>query len=1063
VVRVVGIGSSAEGLSALKSFLGALPEASDTAFVLVPHLAPDKTSHLLEILRRGATLPIESADAGTRIRPGRIYVLSPDRELSVEGGMLRTADLPDRNYGRTTIDVFFRSLAEAYGPDAVGILLSGADSDGTEGLGRIREEGGVTMAQDPEEAGFRDMPQSAIDAGVVDIVAPAAELAAEVEALVGHGAQEEGADWPDPTEVRPGSRELLACVERQTGEDLSFLSKRLVARRAQRRMHRVGTDDLAAYINHLADHPQEIVALRDALLVRETWFFRDPEVWKTVRQEVLPELFRERAAGETLRIWVPGCSTGEEAYTVAMVLHAYAATIDDPPGIKVFATDLDAEAIREARLGSYPSTVSEDIPSEYFDTFVRDGDGRCEIDTQIRQPVIVARQSLLTDPPFSRLDFVSCRNVLRYMNPAAQADVLQLLSHSLRPGGYLLLGASETPIAESELFEAVDLTHRIYRAPRLSEADRRADRTAVQGRGGGDSTLAAFLNTDPIPSPLAERRAQGDATSRGIEQVHRRAVLETTGLASLLVDREHRLMHAIGDTDQFLAVGEGTYSGDLVELVKPRLRSAVTSLLLRGFDEDPGVTVVRTLDADPSAELPPLHMAARRLDATDVGRELLEIIIRPVPEVDESAGSVSPDVDSVIEQLRERSRRLSRENRRLKEQATMSAASRREVESINSQLQDVNRRLDNKISELERVNTDLNNMMRAAEFGTIFVDCELRVRRYSDPVTEVFNLRPEDIGRPLNHISHHCDIDGLEAEVQRAIEHRATVERDVRAAGNSVYLMRIMPYLSADDDVDGAVLTFVDFEDRKRYEEHLLESKERAETLAELRSMFLSTLSHDVRTPLASILAMAGVMRQTADDEGIEMIERIERGARQLEKILDSILRMAKLESHDATAQPEDFNLVDVVDEVIDLHDPIVDHARLELSYDVPDSPVYVELDPRFVTQILNNLVDNAIRYTDEGEVRVELDVEEEAVTLSVVDTGTGIPEAELDRIFEQFETVESVDRRDIDSHGLGLAITLLLVQAMNGEIEVDSELGEGSTFSVTLPRTLPVTSGSSD
>ena len=413
------------------------------------------------------------------------------------------------------------------------------------------------------------------------------------------------------------------------------------------------------------------------------------------------------------------------------------------------------------------------------------------------------------------------------------------------------------------------------------------------------------------------------------------------------------------------------------------------------------------------------------------------------------------EYQSANEKLRVSNEELMSMNEELQSTTEELETSKEELQSLNEELQTVNDELNDKIRTLDELNSDLRNLMRSTDIGTIFLDRDLTIKRFTDPVTDYFNLLPTDRGRPLDHITHSLQTDRLADDARRILEGEELVENDVEREDGQHLLVRILPYLTADGEVDGVVLTFIDIAARKRYEQRLIESRDRAEQLAELRSMFLSTLSHDVRSPLTAIITMAGVMRRRLDGDQVDTIDRIERAARQLHKILDSILRMAKLETHETVARTEAFDLVGVIDEVLSLHEPIAESEGLAIDYEGPSPPVDVELDPRFLTQILNNLVDNAIKYTDQGGVTVRLGTDDDRVTIAVADTGIGIPEEEREVIFERFETSSDHDDADYDSIGLGLAITRLLTESMEGEISVESAPDEGSTFAVTFPRIL--------
>ena len=1199
---VVGIGTSAQGLDALRSFFSKVSDESGMAFVVVQHLAPDHASNLVALLERVAPIPVESADEGTEIESDHVYVISPGDLLSFREGTLQTEEIPNLDAERHTIDFFFRSLAEELEERAIGVLLSGAGSDGTAGLGQIKRHGGMTLVQDPDDAGVAMMPQNAIDAGVVDIVAAADELPDHLREITTAGRAYGPLSTPDGLSNERGDEldAIMEMLRARTGNDLSDYKRPTVLRRIGRRMQVHQFEHLHDYLTHLESHADEVDALFDELLIKVTSFFRDPEVWETIRDVVVPSIFEGKSRDDEVRAWVPGCATGEEAYTVAMLLYRHAEELDQSPAIKVFGTDIDHDAIRTARSAVYSTTVASDVPPEYLRRYFRIEDGEYQIAKDVRNRVLFAPQNALTDPPFSNLDLVSCRNLLIYLQPEAQTRLLQLLHYGLRDGGYLVLGASETPSNTPELFTDFDGDHHVYRAsPEVNDPD------VVPG------TAFGFEFTLPSDD---EREMEAEPETRAdIETLHREALLDSHDLASLLVDEDHKLLHTFGDTESYLTVPIGEPTDDLLPMVAERFRPAVRTMLFEAFRNDAAQR--RQLAADDDTDRPAIEIRTHPLDSDDFGQPVVEISFQAVSSAPRSANidtsdeledaslieqyereleqtrsrleKTIRDYEAANEKLRASNEELMSMNEELQSTTEELETSKEELQSMNEELQTVNSELNEKIRELDSVNSDLRNLMRSTQIGTLFLNRALEVERFTEPITELFNIRASDRGRPLEHLTHILQTDDFTDDARRVLDEVTTIEREVRDERDRWFLVRMLPYLTVEDRIDGVVIAFVDiterreiqnrlaenekkfravFEsaadpmfiyplddegrpesfmesntaavetlqtsreelsrttlgaivdeesfdldahlstirregadrreaellvegdeesipvelharrmeldgetavvevvrdisDQKRYEQVLVEAKERAEELADLRSTFLSTLSHDVRSPLSAILTTAGVLRRVTDsEEADEMIDHIETSCRQLRRILDSILRMAKLESKETVAQPESFDLVDTIGEVLDLYAPLADSEGLDLDYEGPDSEA-VALDSRFLTQILNNLVDNAIKYTEDGGVTIRLSESDDPIVLEVADTGIGIPEEERELIFERFESGAEAQSSDYDSTGLGLAIARLLVESMEGTMSVESTLGEGSTFRIELPRDLSAAS----
>ncbi len=1185
---VVGIGASADGLRALKGFFGAVPDETGMVFIVVQHLAPDHESSLAELLQSSSDLPVELGDDGTEIAPDHVYVIPPGKQLGIRDGTLQTQRIPDLHRGRHTIDFFFRALAEAREHRAAGVLLSGAGTDGTAGLRTIREHGGLTIAQDPAEAGVATMPRHAIDEDVVDFVLPVAEIPGRLVAVTTSNRRFEILDPPEELgeEARKRVGRVMNLLYERTGNDLSDYKRPTVLRRIGRRMQVRQVDTLEAYLQYLEEDPEEVERLFEELLIGVTRFFRDREAWEALDEQVIPQVFEGKSGKDSVRVWVPGCATGEEAYTVGILLSRYAERLEDPPELKVFATDIDAEAITFARRACYPSAIASDIPTGLLDRFFHRDDEEYCVDKRLRNRVLFAVQNALADPPFSNLDLVTCRNFLIYLEPDAQKQLLEVLHYGLDAHGYLMLGSSETTTQADGLYETIDKANHLYRRVPESRANIHVPRRAF-----GYEHDESFPDEPRVPEPEAD-----------LGEIHRRTLLDQYAPPSVLLDADHQLLHVSGDVDPYLSIPPGHPSADILQMVSDELRPRVRTLLYEASSHS-GEPVRRRIGREeddlqlqalafqpPEVDEPVVELSFRRAprlaspsvseraEDADDSQKLVAELEHQLQRTHERLESTVEEYEASNEKLRASNEELMSMNEELQSTTEELETSKEELQSMNEELQTVNDELNDKIEQLDSVNSDLRNLMRSTDIGTIFLDRDLTIKRFTEPVTAYFNLIHTDEGRPFSHVTHSLDTDRLEEDARRVLEELTTIEREVACEGGRHFLVRALPYLTVDDRVDGVVLTFVeiterkrireqlaanekkfrtvfesaadpmfiyqvdregrprpftevnglavektglprerlaettvdelfvadsfdleahlralerdgenqtearlrpadgepipceiqakrmqvaegsmvvevvrDISDRKRYERALVESKERAEELAELRSMFLSTLSHDVRSPLTAIMTMVGILRRKMDEEDREMVDRIQRSTEKLRKILDSILRMAKLESGETFASLERFDLVETIEDVLELHEPLAGERDLELGYEGPDSPVEVRLDSRFLTQILSNLVDNAVKYTDEGEVVVALSETDERVRIDVVDTGPGVPADEQEAIFERFET-GSADSPD-ESVGLGLAISHMLTEALDGSISVDSAPGEGSTFTVEFPR----------
>jgi len=1051
---VVGIGASADGLEALEAFFDALPDEPGLTFMVAQHLAPDQASHLSSLLQATSSMEVREARQGETLRLDHVYVLPPGNMIAIDEGEIRLSGLPRMESGRNTIDFLFRSIAEQCGDRSVGVLLSGADSDGTTGLRLIKEHGGITLAQSPIEAGFDTMPRSAINADVVDFVLGAADLADRVGQLPKQ--RRTLGPLTGPEQLGRQKSELLDHImgrlRRETGTDLSEYKRPTVLRRIGRRMQVRNIETLDDYADLVDSEPDELHELFDELLIGVTNLFRNPDVWDALREHVVPGLFSDKKAGDEIRVWVPGCATGEEAYTVALLLSEYAEDRRDVPDIKIFATDIDREAIDTARKATYPPAIAADIPRDLASRFFRVQDGHYHLIKTVRRHVMFATQNVLTDPPFSHLDLVTCRNLMIYLESDAQKRLLEILHYALRPEGWLVLGESETPTQRPELFGELDDEHHIYRA-------------SLEGDGETVRPRPEFgFDLSHVPS---EERTTTETETPDVADLHRKSLVARFSPPSIVVDSEYDLLHVVGDVEPYLSVRPGRAPGNVLEMLSEDLRSHVRTMLFEAFraeggptrrelavDEDHVAVTATRLDSDLvelTFEPPSPESSTAPADPSAEERRAVEQLERELQGTRDRLQSTIFEYESTNEKLRASNEELMSMNEELQSTTEELQTSKEELQSMNEELTTVNDELSDKIQKLDAANSDLRNLMRATDIGTLFLDRDLTIKRFTEPATEYVNLIASDEGRPFEHVTHNLDTDALPEDARAALEEPTTIEREVSTEEGQHLLVRSMPYLNVEDRIDGVVLTFIDITDRKRYQETLVD-KRQVEKLAELRSMFLSTLSHDVRTPVSAIVTMTEILRRELDETDADMLDRIERSTEQLRKILDSILRMARLDTQEAIAEPEQLELVSQVEEIADLHGPIAEREGLDFTLEAPDPPVDIRLDPRFLAQILNNLVDNAVKYTDEGEITVRVETDPDHVRIHVDDTGPGIHDDEREQIFERART----GSRESDSghrEGLGLAIANQLTKAMGGTLSLESTVGEGSTFTVEFSR----------
>jgi len=861
MLPVVALGGSAGCLQPLQTFLGAMPPDSGLAFVVIMHLSPEHESSLPEILQRATKMPVAAAQNGDILEKNKVYVIPPGKHLVAADSRLKLTELEPERGRRVAVDLFFRSLADTHGPRASVVVLSGADGDGAIGLKRVKERGGLTIAQDPDEAEHESMPRTAIATGMVDWVLPAAEMPRRIVEY--HAAErrlrlppEEG---PPPSRPAPpvdeseaALREALVFLRMRTGRDFSCYKRATIVRRISRRMQVNSVEDLPAYLAFLRMHPGETGALLQDLLISVTNFFRDREAFTALDQH-LPALFAGKDHGDAVRVWVPACATGEEAYSLAMLLLEHAHSLDSPPSIQIFGCDLDEQAIQVARAGLYPEAIVADVNEERLRRFFTKERSGYRVRREVREMVLFAAHDLLKDPPFSRMDLISCRNLMIYLNREAQMRVLETFHFAMKPGGRLFLGTSESIDENSPLFKPLDKKYRIYQyLP--------AARIGLPVPTGPSTLLRALeaqqVKNTPVLPGSAFTQGAGLPFTHAMAALEERAslgelhfkLLERFAPPSVMVNQQHDIVHLSENAGRFLLFSGGEPTVNLLRVVHPMLRVELRAALFRAAEANSPVEVfdlpmeidgqpkVVDISVAPARELAPGYLlvvfsaresgaaaerAASRLEPEPIVRHLE----RELEQVKAHLRDTVEQYEAGTEELKASNEELQAMNEELRSATEELETSREELQSINEEVTAVNHELKAKVDELGQVNSDLHNFMASTAIGTVFLDRDLRVMRYTPAAVSLFSLIPGDVGRPLADLNVRLDYPELMADVRRVLEQLAPVEREVEGHGRW-FLARQLPYRTLDDRISGVVLTFVDITALKRAEEHLRESRQ---------------------------------------------------------------------------------------------------------------------------------------------------------------------------------------------------------------------------------------------
>ena len=868
---IVGIGASAGGLAAFEAFFSGMPADTDPgmAFVLVQHLAPDHKSILTDLVKRYTRMQVFEVADGMEVRPNCAYIIPPNRDMAFLNGALQLLEPASPRGMRMPIDFFFRSLAHDQRERAICIVLSGTGSDGTLGVRAVKGEGGMIMAQNPESAEYDGMPRSAIATGLVDYVLPPAEMPAQIITYAAHafGRTPRPAAAPTPP-AEDMLKKICVLLRDQTGHDFSQYKENTLVRRVERRMAIHQIERSEDYLRHLRNTPAEAQALFRDLLIGVTNFFRDPEAFAVLEAKVIPEIFAGKPAGAPVRVWVCGCATGEEAYSIAILLLEHLETLQRTFKVQVFATDIDPRAIEQARSGIYPASIAADLSSERLARFfIWDPDtGVYRIQRVIRDLLVFSEQDVIEDPPLSKVDLISCRNLLIYLNGELQKKLIPLFHYALNPKGVLFLGTSETVGEFGIIFTALDRKQKLYR--------RQEDIVGAIRPALGEFT--PFLSGKVGRGQSAQLR--GDPSRANLQELTEHTLLAHYAQAGVLINSRGEILHIYGRTGKFLEPAAGDAGMNILSMAREWLRPALTTALHKAMSQKEPVCFMR-LPVRTNGDVIPVNLSLRRA-AGPAGTTLPDLFLvimeespTPVAPPDAAAlaaiadGAGEPatedsrlvaaleqelrakeeylqttieEMETSSEQLKSTNEEMQSVNEEMQSTNEELETSKEELQSLNEELATVNTELQTKVDDLSRVNNDMNNLLAGTGVATLFVDHHLRIVRFTPTATELINLIHSDIGRPVAHVVSNLDgYDRLVEDVQDVLRDLAPREAEVQTKAGVWFQMRIRPYRTLENVIEGAVVTFTDIAERKRAEEALQESESQLRQLLDFLPMLV--------------------------------------------------------------------------------------------------------------------------------------------------------------------------------------------------------------------------------
>ena len=1063
---VVGIGASAGGLEAIGELLKKLPDNTGMAFVIIQHLSPDYKSMLSEILCKYTMMPVMQAENGLLLERNTVYLIPPKYNMEVRDGHLVLHEYKTHVINHP-IDIFFRSLAREYASHAVAVVLSGTGSDGTNGIRDIKEEGGVILVQRPETAKFDGMPRSALQTGFADMSISPEAIAEELTHL---------ASSISNGTIGMSNEELLnkiySILKKVSNVNYTYYKQTTITRRIERRMVVNHLDNLYEYVDLLRNNNEEAATLAKDVLIGVTGFFRDPECFDMLKEKVIRPLISNNDASRTIRVWVTGCSTGEEAYSVGILFLEAMEEMSMSCKIKIFATDLDKDAILTAGKGQYGENIVEDISAQRLGRYFTKKGSSYVVNRELRKMIVFAPQNVFQDPPFGKLDLICCRNMMIYFQNVLQKDLFAIFHMALSDSGYLFLGKSESINGCGDIFNAISPNEKIF----IHNA---------AGHAPADMKIRYHMPlTENELEPQQERETS--SANDSAEEELKLHILEEFMHPCILVDAQNVVQHIFGDCQQYLHIPRGKADYDLFNILADDLKIPVSTALKKVRDTGKRLTYgeicihagqqVRrlTMTATPvvnkygeNSDFVAIvfqedgHAAAAEeaipYDINAAAAQRISDLERELAKAQGKLKTTVNELETVNEELQATNEELLTANEELQ-------SSNEELQSVNEELYTVNAEYQEKLNEVTALNNDISNFLSSTMVGVIFLDEKLQIRRFTNYVSQEFNIMEQDIGRSLQLMAYNFINVDLREICEQVASKLTPVEIDAVSAAGKKYFMRVAPYRTEDHKILGLVITFVDTT-LQNTGAHKLGSMEaalrKAQEANQEKDTFLSRMSHDMRTPLNGIIGIAQLLiaddHLSADVEN--QLEIIRDDGFSLLRIINDIfessrISMGSLELHTGPVEEETF-----LSGILPLVQNDAERGGITLTTSITGATKRCILaDERELTQILQNLLENAIRFTPDGG-KVEFNVKVTPLddnrvehSYTIADTGCGMSEDTLSRLYMPFNQEHVSPMLESGGTGLGLYIVKKYVDAMDGTITCDSKVGRGTVFVVKIP-----------
>jgi len=1049
---IIAIGASAGGMEEINLFFDNTP-LDGVAYIVVQHLSADFKSRMVELLAKHSQLKIREAENGIEICSNEVYLIPNDKYMTIQGGQLLLTEKGKKG-PHLTINVFLTSLAHDCGIRSIAIILSGLGSDGTEGITEIKKKGGMVMVRNPENSDFSSMPSHAIATGMVDFILEPEQMPAAIEAFV----EKENKPLSESADDQQYIPKIIKLIEQVSPHDFSGYKQTTILRRTKKRASQENFSSLGSYFDFLKENPEEAIALGKEFLISVTAFFRDKEAFEQLANQIIPELLAKLLPEEELKIWIAGCATGEEAYSIAILISEQLTGVYRDVTVKIFATDIDVSAMAYASKGIYSTDVTKNItPSRLAKYFIKEGKNY-KIRPDIRKMIIFAQHDLVKNPPYCNMHLISCRNLLIYMTPLLQKKVFNMLLFGLRMEGYLFLGSSENPTPIIGSLEIVNKRWKIYKNIKTKraisfDAFAMPEFQEVQHKSAYSGDEILKTNT----SPLAE--------------IMSNALVQELGQLCIFIDEKNQVIKSYGDTNKYLL--QQNFNQNLEELLQAPLAIAFHNLSTTAIQENEKVSVSGviikkekgttsiSLSVIPIANRPGLQKMLMVIFKEDHVSSTLDtnLIFDERIYQDKYTQNLEQELRELKIKLSELHEKLDSSNENMQSFSEELISANEEMQSTNEEMQSVNEELHTintdyqlKNRELLATNDDLNNYFRSNINGQLFLNNEMQLMKFSPGAVSLINLMDTDIGRPINHLSTNIKFEDLIGDIKNVLNNDIVVSKEIQTTNGKWYQMMVMPYIQqSNQNRSGAIITFSDISELKDAQFELDRKNQSLLRINADLDHFIHAASHDLLAPLGNIETSISIMNQLAlsDAKLMDVLDLINRSIKTYRLLITDIAIIAKVES-DMTFM-----------EMVDINDTI-DNIEWSLSNKIKESGAKIirnfaitelPFSKKNLRSILFNLISNAIKFRAEQSpvINIRSEIKQNEIVLTISDNGKGIAEKALEKIFAMYGRLN----QDIEGSGIGLYLAKKIVNAAGGKILVESELGKGSTFTIYLKATL--------